>query len=62
MILKFRDSEVKLSAGEMYVVPKGIEHKPCAKKECKILVVEPRGVINTGDTGGRLTINEEMWI
>ena len=62
MILKFRDSEVKLSAGEMYVVPKGVEHKPCAKKECKILVVEPRGVINTGDTGGRLTINEEMWI
>ena len=62
MILKFRDSEVKLSAGEMYVVPKGIEHKPCAKKECKILVVEPRGVINTGDTCGRLTINEEMWI
>ena len=62
MILKFRDSEVKLSAGEMYVVPKGVEHKPSAKKECKILVVEPRGVINTGDTGGRLTINEEMWI
>ena len=62
MILKFRDNEVKLSEGEMYVVPKGVEHKPCAEKECKILVIEPRGVINTGDAGGTLTINEEMWI
>ena len=62
MTLKFRDSEVKLSEGEMYVVPKGVEHKPCAENECKILVVEPRGVINTGDAGGKLTINEDIWI
>ena len=62
MILKFRDKEIKLSSGEMYVVPKGVEHKPCAKKECKILVIEPKGVINTGDIKGDLTINEEMWI
>ena len=62
MTLKFRGSEVKLSEGEMYVVPKGVEHKPCAENECKILVVEPRGVINTGDAGGELTINEDMWV
>ena len=62
MILKFRDGEVKLSEGEMCVVPKGVEHKPCANKECKILVIEPRGVINTGDAGGDLTINTDMWI
>tara|TARA_B100001123_G_C15260589_1_gene1006452 strand:+ start:1213 stop:1578 length:366 start_codon:yes stop_codon:yes gene_type:complete len=62
MILKFRDGEIKLSEGEMCVVPKGVEHKPCANKECKILVIEPKGVINTGDAGGDLTINEEMWI
>jgi len=62
MILKFRDSEVKLTQGEMYVVPKGIEHKPCAENECKILVIEPRGVINTGDAGGELTLKEDMWI
>ena len=62
MILKFRDSEVKLSKGEMYVVPKGVDHKPCAEKECKILVVEPSGVINTGEVVGDLTINEDMWI
>jgi len=62
MLLKFRDSEIKLSKGEMYVVPRGVEHKPCAENECKILVIEPRGVINTGDTVGELTINEDRWI
>ena len=62
MILKFRDGEVHLSKGEMCVVPKGVDHKPIAKSECKILVIEPSGVVNTGDTVGDLTINEEMWI
>tara|TARA_B100000029_G_scaffold498725_1_gene567978 strand:- start:627 stop:992 length:366 start_codon:yes stop_codon:yes gene_type:complete len=62
MILKFRDGDVPLSEGEMFVVPKGVEHKPCAKNECKILVIEPRGVINTGDEKNELTINEDMWI
>ena len=62
MTLKLRDGDVKLTAGEMYVVPKGVEHKPCAELECKILVVEPRGVVNTGDAGGKLTIHEENWI
>ena len=62
MLLKFRNKEVKLTSGEMYVVPKGVEHKPCAENECKILVIEPRGVINTGDVGGELTINEDQWI
>jgi mannose-6-phosphate isomerase-like protein (cupin superfamily) len=62
MIIKFRDGEVQLSEGEMYVVPKGIDHKPVAKDECKILVIEPKGVINTGDAGGDLTIDRELWI
>ena len=62
MTLKFRDSDVKLTQGEMFVVPKGVEHKPCAENECKILVIEPRGVINTGDAGGDLTIYGENWI
>ena len=62
MCIKFRDSIVELSEGEMFVVPKGVEHKPCAINECKILVVEPRGVINTGDAGGELTITEDVWV
>lgn len=62
MSIKFRNGEVKITRGEMCVVPKGVEHKPCADDECKILVIEPRGVVNTGDAGGELTINEEMWV
>ena len=62
MTLKLRDGDVKLTKGEMFVVPKGVEHKPCAENECKILVVEPRGVINTGDAGGELTLTEDIWI
>ena len=62
MCIKFRDSEVELFKGDMFVVPKGVEHKPCAENECKILVIEPRGVINTGDAGGELTITENIWI
>ena len=62
MSLKLRDSEVRLSKGEMYVVPKGVEHKPCAKNECKILVIEPKGVINTGDISGEMTIDKDLWI
>ena len=62
MTLKLRDKNIELSQGEMYVVPKGVEHKPCAINECKILVVEPRGVVNTGDAGGELTINGDNWI
>ena len=62
MFIKFRDGIVELSAGEMFVVPKGVEHKPCAENECKILVVEPRGVINTGSAGGELTITKDVWV
>ena len=62
MYIKFRDSIIELSEGEMFVVPKGVEHKPCAVDECKILVVEPRGVLNTGDAGGELTITKDVWV
>ena len=62
MSMKLRNRTIELSEGEMFIVPKGVDHKPCANKECKILVIEPRGVINTGDAGGKLTINEELWI
>jgi hypothetical protein len=43
-----------LDPGEFYVVPKGVEHKPFAERECEMLL-EPRGVVNTGDAGGALT-------
>ena len=62
MIIEFRDGKVKLQAGEMFVVPKSVEHKPFAENECKIMVVEPAGTINTGDAGGDLTADNDAWI
>ena len=47
--MDFRDRQVTLSAGEMIVVPRGTEHKPYAEAECEILLLERRGVVNTGD-------------
>ncbi|MCF6436758.1 cupin domain-containing protein [Pseudoalteromonas sp. MMG022] len=62
MGIEFRDKVVELSAGEMYVVPKGVEHKPFAQQECKVMLVEPAGVVNTGDAGGELTAQNDVWV
>jgi mannose-6-phosphate isomerase-like protein (cupin superfamily) len=62
MSIAFRDGSVKLKAGEMVVVPKGAEHKPFAGKECKAMLVEPAGTINTGDAGGEMTADDNIWI
>lgn len=62
MTIEFRDGKVHLEAGEMFVVSKGVEHKPFAEKECKIMLVEPAGTINTGDAGGDLTAENNVWI
>ena len=48
--------------GEMYVVPKGVEHKPYAEREVKMLLIEPRGVLNTGDQEGERTAINDVWI
>jgi mannose-6-phosphate isomerase-like protein (cupin superfamily) len=60
--IDFRDGLVHVRAGEMFVVPKGIEHKPYAKSEVKLLLIEPRGVPNTGGTGGDRTAAQDVWI
>ena len=60
--IDFRDGHVDIGAGEMYVVAKGIEHKPFAEQEVKMLLIEPRGVINTGDQGGERTARNDIWI
>lgn len=62
MKILFRDSEINLSEGEMYVVPKGVEHKPLADKECSILLIEPAGTVNTGDSPSELTKNNLDWV
>ena len=62
MSIAFRDGSVELKEGEMLVVPKGAEHKPSAEKECKVMLVEPAGTINTGSAGGEMTAKEDVWI
>ncbi|MDN7135605.1 cupin domain-containing protein [Pseudidiomarina terrestris] len=60
--IDFRDGHVDLAAGEMYVVPKGVEHKPYAESEVKVLLIEPRGVVNTGEAGSSQTAPNDVWI
>lgn len=62
MGIEFRDKTIELSTGEMFVIPKGVEHKPFAKEQCKIMIIEPVGVINTGETHGILTAENDVWI
>ncbi|MGU1313066.1 cupin domain-containing protein [Pseudomonas aeruginosa] len=60
--IDFRDGAVHLGPGEMYVVPRGVEHKPFTEGEVRMLLVEPRGVRNTGDQGGERTAVNDLWI
>lgn len=57
------DGAIVLRAGQMAVVPKGVEHKPWALTEVKLLLIEPRGVVNTGDgTAGERTVANDQWV
>jgi len=60
--IDFRDGAVRIGPGEMFVVPKGVEHKPYAEHEVKLLLIEPRGVLNTGHEGGGRTAENDVWI
>lgn len=60
--IHFRDGVVTLREGEMFVVPKGVEHKPVAEQECHIMLVEPAGTVNTGDVADEKTVPSNNWI
>ncbi|MFL9904307.1 cupin domain-containing protein [Paraburkholderia fungorum] len=60
--IDMREGSVLLSAGEMFVVPKGTEHKPYAEREVKLLLIEPRGVKNTGEESNERTAENDVWI
>ncbi len=55
LTIELRDGAVELGPGQLYVVPRGVEHRPVAVEEAQVMLVEPRGVVNTGDAGGPLT-------
>jgi mannose-6-phosphate isomerase-like protein (cupin superfamily) len=60
--IQFRDGTVLLDEGEMFVVPRGVEHKPVAEAECHILLVEPAGTVNTGEAISERTAANDVWI
>ncbi len=61
--IHFRGGKVSLDEGEMFVVPKGVEHKPVAEQECHILLIEPAGLVNTGNAkDSALTAPNDVWI
>jgi len=63
MGIELRGGTAHLSEGEIYVVPKGGgEHRPFAESECHVLLIEPRGVVNTGDSGGELQAENDVWV
>lgn len=60
--IDFRDASVLLRQGELYVVPKGVEHKPYAEREVKLMLIEPHGTLNTGEQTGDRTAQNDLWI
>jgi mannose-6-phosphate isomerase-like protein (cupin superfamily) len=62
MTIHFRDGDASVKKGEMFVIPKGVEHKTCAKSECQAMLVEAAGTVNTGDAGGGKTAPADAWI
>lgn len=62
LIIHLRDDSIELNPMELYVVPKGVEHKPYAEEEAKIMLIEPRGTASTGDNVGERTAQEDVWI
>ena len=62
MYIEFDDRMVKLKEGDLFVVSKEENHRPFAKEECEILIIEPKGVLNTGDEYNKLTSKNDVWI
>jgi mannose-6-phosphate isomerase-like protein (cupin superfamily) len=61
IVMNFRDRKVEVQAGEMIVIPKGVEHKPSSENGYKALLIEPEGVSNTSDVRSEITIEKIEW-
>ena len=62
LFIEFEEETMELNTGELYVVPKGVQHRPYALEECKVMLIEPRGVVNTGEAESDLTASNNVWI
>jgi mannose-6-phosphate isomerase-like protein (cupin superfamily) len=62
LVIQMRDGDVELTSGQLFVIPKGVEHKPRADQKCHVMLIEPAGTLNTGDAGGEMTAGAGQWI
>lgn len=62
LTIRLRDTEIILNEGEFFVVPKGTEHQPFAEEETHIMLIEPKGTLNTGNMQNELTIKNPEWM
>ena len=62
LVMNFRERKVEVHAGEMIVIPKGVEHKPSSENGYKAILIEPEGVFNTGDVRSEITIEKIEWV
>ena len=63
LTIEFKNGKVDIEEGEMYIVPKGVEHKPMASKECQIMIIEPKGIINIGNKiDSELKSDNDVWV
>ena len=61
MVMEYRDRKMRVGPGELFIVPKGVEHRPFAEKEVKVLLIEPKGEPNSGDSTERTPAVKE-WL
>ena len=62
LTILLRDQDIVINEGEMVVIPKGVEHKPLADKECQIMLIEPKETVNTGNIANEMTVKNNQWI
>jgi mannose-6-phosphate isomerase-like protein (cupin superfamily) len=62
LTILLRDQDIVINEGEIVVIPKGVEHKPIADKECQIMLIEPKETVNTGNIANEMTVKNNQWI
>lgn len=61
LTIRYRDGEARLEPGDIHIVPKGVEHLPVAETECEIIMIEPAGTLNTGNTDDGRRVEDPPW-
>lgn len=62
LVMELRDCEITIRPGELFVVPKGVEHRPCSKDGCEVLLISPEGTLNTGNVESERTVEADVWL